>query len=576
MSVYYCELSGEMIDGSKGDVAVVTPSGRVCGKRLLLKKLAENGGVDPFADASSDAPPLSEDSLVALKAVPSVVPPRTGGDSTISGILNNLRQEYDALVLELFDTRKALEETRRELSMALYQNDAAVRVAARLSRERDEARSQLKNWSPDGEASAATATTSAAAPGAGTEPPSKKRKVDEAGGETGGEDGGHDKIPADDLKQMVDAWDPLHKGRKAVLKKAAASAPSPEDLSDKFDRIDNGKQSWHKTSCKGIAAMTSCSTVTSKILTAGTDKEVAVYNWASGKVEMSVTGRASQIRKAVTCVDLSPSFAVAGTAAGQAHVLDLESGGEVLSEDDSGFDELLKNLTPLVDVRLHPDGAHLLSSSAGGRIVVYRLSSADKTMNPVAVLKAESEAKYTCGCLHPDGLIYVAGSAFGEVLLWDLKSQAIAGSFKGDNKEEGGSVTAVMISPNGYHVAVAHSGDDSNVLAVWDLRKQKRIAILNGNGTDDGSTKKLESIDCVAFDESGKYLAFGGSGGVHVTTAKEWGLTARYETKNPVHNLAWITVDSEEGENGSGPTKQIIATSQKQRGVIVFGPKKEE
>eukprot|EP00542_Grammatophora_oceanica_P011783 CAMPEP_0194045120 /NCGR_PEP_ID=MMETSP0009_2-20130614/16493_1 /TAXON_ID=210454 /ORGANISM="Grammatophora oceanica, Strain CCMP 410" /LENGTH=103 /DNA_ID=CAMNT_0038689877 /DNA_START=27 /DNA_END=335 /DNA_ORIENTATION=+ len=58
-------------------------------------------------------------------------------------LLHLLQTEYDALILELFDTRQALEQTRKELSQSLYQNDAAVRVIARLAMERDEARQQL-------------------------------------------------------------------------------------------------------------------------------------------------------------------------------------------------------------------------------------------------------------------------------------------------------------------------------------------------------------------------------------------------------------------------------------------------
>lgn len=46
-------------------------------------------------------------------------------------------------MLESYNTRELLKRTREELATALYQHDAAVRVIARLTRERDEARDAL-------------------------------------------------------------------------------------------------------------------------------------------------------------------------------------------------------------------------------------------------------------------------------------------------------------------------------------------------------------------------------------------------------------------------------------------------
>lgn len=115
-----CELSGAALFAASGnnkdndDEIVVTPSGHVCRKRLLLSKLAETGGRDPFNNSQQ----ISEDQLVTLKlpSASSVVPPRVSSTS-VPSLLQTLQSDYDAVMLELFDTRQALDAetgTRRE------------------------------------------------------------------------------------------------------------------------------------------------------------------------------------------------------------------------------------------------------------------------------------------------------------------------------------------------------------------------------------------------------------------------------------------------------------------------------
>ena len=130
---------------------VVTPSGYICSRKLLLTKLAENGGSDPFDSSSSNPRQLDESTLIELSTKDNnngsnCVPPRPPTATSLPSLLGMVQNEFDAVLLELYDTRKALEETRRELSSALYQNDAAVRVVARIVKERDEARSKLEEF----------------------------------------------------------------------------------------------------------------------------------------------------------------------------------------------------------------------------------------------------------------------------------------------------------------------------------------------------------------------------------------------------------------------------------------------
>ena len=84
------------------------------------------------------------DDLIELKSV-RVVRPRPPTFTSIPSLLHAFQTEWDAIALETFTLKQQLAQTRQELSTALYQNDAATRVIARLTRERDEARDALSN-----------------------------------------------------------------------------------------------------------------------------------------------------------------------------------------------------------------------------------------------------------------------------------------------------------------------------------------------------------------------------------------------------------------------------------------------
>lgn len=85
---------------------------------------------------------LTTDDLIDLRSS-RVVRPRPPTLTSIPSLLSVFQNEWDALALETYTLRQQLAQTRQELSTALYQHDAAVRVIARLTRERDEARDAL-------------------------------------------------------------------------------------------------------------------------------------------------------------------------------------------------------------------------------------------------------------------------------------------------------------------------------------------------------------------------------------------------------------------------------------------------
>lgn len=89
---------------------------------------------------------LSVEDLIDIQSQ-RVVRPRPPTLTSIPSLLSVFQEEWDALALETYTLQQTLAQTRQELSSALYQHDAAVRVIARLTKERDEARSALSQVS---------------------------------------------------------------------------------------------------------------------------------------------------------------------------------------------------------------------------------------------------------------------------------------------------------------------------------------------------------------------------------------------------------------------------------------------
>ncbi len=75
---------------------------------------------------------------------------------------------------------------------------------------------------------------------------------------------------------------------------------------------------------------------------------------------------------------------------------------------------------------------------------------------------------------------------------------------------------------------------------------------MNGDGS------LLDSIATIVYDDSGKYAAFGGNGGIVVTTVKEWGTTTKIEVEKPISGLGWTKTG-------------IFTCSDKERAIALYG-----
>lgn len=121
----------------------LTDIGNVFEKRLIEAYISENGK-DPVTGEQ-----LSVDELVELKSS-RTIRPRPPTLTSIPSLLSVFQNEWDALALETYTLQQHLTQTRQELTKALYEHDAAVRVITRLSKERDEARDALTRITVNG------------------------------------------------------------------------------------------------------------------------------------------------------------------------------------------------------------------------------------------------------------------------------------------------------------------------------------------------------------------------------------------------------------------------------------------
>lgn len=114
----------------------------------MIEAYIADHGTDPV-----NGEDLSTDDLIELKNA-RAVRPRPPTLTSIPALLSTFQDEWDALALETYTLKQSLAQTRQELSTALYDYEGALRVIAKISKERDEARDALSKISVQGNGAA--------------------------------------------------------------------------------------------------------------------------------------------------------------------------------------------------------------------------------------------------------------------------------------------------------------------------------------------------------------------------------------------------------------------------------------
>jgi|ERR1719383_429421 len=443
----FCAITGHVPQ----EPVVSTKSGHLFERRVIEKHLAEHGTC-PITNES-----LAKEDLLPVKG-PAKLNPRPASATSIPGLLSLFQSEWDAVMLETFQLRQQLQGLRKELSAALYQNDAACRVIARLLREKEEL---VARGVPE------------AAEEAGDGRPAKRAKPAAEG------------IPPKAISDMVDVSKSLSSTRKARTKQAAEAAAS----ADSFKSLDPVAYPVHTTAKGGIHSV--ALGANSLVATAGEDSTVRVFDYGKEEVVATLKGHGKRVHSVIFAGD----SVVSGSADGTVRIWSASEGSQ-----KSMLTDLVGAVT---SVTLQPSGRYFAASASSGIWGLYDLAAASllyKSPDP------QSPTEYISSRFHPDGVLLGCATRAATVEIWDLPSgkTAPAATIAAD-----GAVHSLSFSENGYILATA---SDTGV-QIWDLRKVKCVHAIDFSGR--GIPRS------VAFDASAQYLAVG-AGNVEVYQAKTW------------------------------------------------------
>ncbi|GJJ08814.1 hypothetical protein Clacol_003033 [Clathrus columnatus] len=491
--MFFCAISGE----PPQDPVVSQKSGHVYERRLITKYILENG-TDPMTGEK-----LEESDLVTIQTNPKAVPPRPPSLTSIPALLQTLQNEWDALVLETFALKQQYNSTRQELSHALYQQDAATRVAARLLRERDAAREALAN---------VKATMGLETNGGDVD---MQETVEEQ------------ELPAD----LVNEIEELSKSLSSTRKKRKAPPHYPSAAQIGSYQVKQSVSSLHSSSAPGINSLALSRTQSSLFLTGGNDNIVQLYDRQADKVTATLKGHTKKVNVvAFREKEGERTIILSASADKTARLWDSDSGSIHTVKTHKG---------EVTGLAVHPT------------LSFFALASSDKTYslhnfatNALIFQSVPNEFAFSTLGIHPDGALLALGTPSSTIQIYDIRSGKIGASLVPSNSNGVFTVNTLSFSENGYNL-IAPSADDT--VAVWDLRKQKDVHNISlGEGF---------KINKVVYDHSALFLGVAGSQGAAVFAHKSWDEVTRL-TNDSVSDLVF-TQDGSEIWGVSGRTVNI-------------------
>lgn len=496
----FCDIY--IVSGEPAREPVVSPkSGNVFEKSLLISYIDQNG-TDPISGED-----LSKDEIVEIKTTnQEAIQPKPPVYTSIPSLLSSLQTEWDSMALETFSLKQQLLKTRQELSSALYHHDAAVRVVARLTKERDEAREALNKLS-------ASLGMANGGNGNNNVPSDQPMEIEQQ------EDG--NPVPVDFINRVTQTQEELSSVRKG--RKVPDSWASKDEISA-FSENFKTKQLFSSVSDMSITEQTAGDNL---ILSGGGKSQAGVYTIQEQKLLETV--HASGIVTFTLWIEVdgdNKKFAV-GTKNGSIDVFDLSSFEKLGSLSNAHANSAICGLSQL------PIGDDIIISV--GKDNSWSLHDI-KNFNTIYSSHIDDSNVVTCSALHPDGQYLGLGTNEGSILIIDLTKGSTVETLTPTSAV--GSINAMEFSEDGRSLACAGT-DITNQVQIWNLARPKEEPKI----LQFGSLKANSIISDVAFDYSGKFLAgCSTSGGIEVgwydKKSKSWVSSIFHSTASCV-SVGW-------------------------------------
>lgn len=325
---------------------------------------------------------------------------------------------------ESYTIRQQLAQTRQELSTALYQHDAAMRVIARLTTERDEARDAL---------SKVTISTGGASNG-------DQMQIDSEG------------LPEELAAKVNATQEKLSKSRR---KRPTPKGWATSDLIESYTVTSASETLYPGSSSVAVDVAGDLA------LVGGSDGVAGIYGLGEGKLLQALKAGGGAITDTLWCAD-QPVVAISS-----GNVKVFHNGKETAS--------FTSHAGAANAIALHPSNEILASVGADKSFVFYDLLGAKP------ITQVYTDSALTAAAFHPDGHLFAAGGEDGQIKFFSTTTGTSAATFG-----LGTPVKSLVFSENGFWFAAVAKGSTSVI--IFDLRKDgqdAQVKVLDiGNQVD--------------------------------------------------------------------------------------------